>query len=337
MKKVSVIGGTGYTGSEIVDLVVKHPEVELTHVSSRIEKPVKYAELFPKFQVRTDVLCEAMDVDRFSADSDIVFLSVPHTISMDIAPKFLEKGKKVIDLSADYRLGADEFKKWYSKEHSDKANLDKAVYGMPELFKERIVGADLVANPGCYPTSVILALAPVIKSVLSSGGSVIVDSKSGTTGAGKKALLDFSFSEVDENFKCYKANEHQHIPEMEKVLGEVAEGKVQINFTPHLLPIKRGILSTIYVTANDLPDVDKIYEAYQAMYKDEPFVRVRDLGDMPEIKDVALTNFCDIGIVSARGVLIIVSVIDNLLKGAAGQAVQNMNIMLGLDEKTGLM
>ncbi len=337
MKKVSVVGATGYTGSEIVDLIVSHPEVELTHVSSRIEKPVKYAELFPRFAGRTDVLCEAMDIDKFASDSDLVFLALPHTVSMEVAPKFLKKGKKVIDLSADYRLGADEFKKWYSKEHADKANLNKAVYGMPELFGDKIIEADLVANPGCYPTSVILGLAPIIKSILSSGAQVVVDSKSGTTGAGKKASLELSFSEVDENLKCYKANEHQHIPEMEKILGSIAGGGVQINFTPHLLPIKRGIMSTIYVTAKGLPDVDKVYEAYENMYKDEPFVRVREIGNMPEIKEVAGTNFCDIGMKSARGVLIIVSVIDNLLKGAAGQAVQNMNIMLGLDEKTGLM
>ncbi len=337
MKKVSVVGGTGYTGSEIIELIIRHPEVELTHVSSRIEEPIKFGDLFPRFFARTDVLCEALDVDKFSKDSDLVFLALPHTVSMEVAPKFIEKGKKVIDLSADYRLDSVSFKKWYAKDHTDKANLEKAVYGLPEVYREKIKKALLVANPGCYPTGVILALAPIVKTVNEIGATIIVDSKSGTTGAGKKATLALSYSEVDENFKSYKENEHQHIPEMERILSDAANSDVKVNFTPHLLPLKRGILSTIYIVADKLPDVDIIYSKYAKMYKDEPFVRLRPLGSMPQISEVVNTNFCDIGIKSARGVLIIVSCIDNLVKGAAGQAVQNMNLMLGLSEGSGLI
>ena len=205
------------------------------------------------------------------------------------------------------------------------------------MNRVNIKNAGLVANPGCYPTSVILALLPIIKSVRESGQPIIVDSKSGATGAGRKASMSLSFGEVDENLKCYKANEHQHMPEMNHVLSEAAGQDVQVNFTPHLLPLRRGILSTIYIPNKDLPDIGKITQMYNDYYKDEPFVRFHGEGYMPQILDVAGTNFCDIGVKSAGGLLVMVSVIDNLLKGASGQAVQNMNIMLGAEETSGLL
>ncbi len=336
MTKVGVIGVTGYTGQELVGVLSNNPLVELSCITSRTEAGKKFSELYPKFGKKVPLVCENMDIKAISDKCDIVFLSLPHTVSMDIVPQFLENGKKVIDLSADYRLPADVYEKWYDKSHTDAGNIGKAVYGLPELNRDKIREADLIANPGCYPTSVILGLLPVGKIVAGAGVSVIVDAKSGITGAGRKAAIPFSFGEVDENFKSYKANEHQHIPEMESMLSTAVSGDIKVHFTPHLLPVKRGIFSTIYVQGNDLPQKGEIRSVYEKFYKDEPFVRVRALGDMPELGDVVGTNFCDIGIKSARGILIIVSVIDNLLKGAGGQAVQNMNIMLGLDERAGL-
>ena len=337
MMKVSVVGATGYTGEELVDVVASHPEVELTSLSALVEKEADFSELYPRFKNKVSLVCKNLDIKEVNSKSDLVFLALPHTVSMKIAPEFLKEGKKVIDLSADYRLPADEYEQWYGTAHTDMENIAKAVYGLPELNREKIKKADFIANPGCYPTSVILGLLPIIKQVAGAELDVIVDSKSGATGAGRKASIPLSFGEVDENLKCYKANAHQHIPEMEHMLTQAADEQVKINFTPHLLSIRRGILSTIYMSAKDLPGVDEVQDMFVEHYKDEPFVRVRKLGEFPQIQDVVNTSFCDIGITSSRGLLVIVTVIDNLLKGASGQAVQNMNIMCGFDEKTGLV
>ncbi|MGB2601232.1 MAG: N-acetyl-gamma-glutamyl-phosphate reductase [Candidatus Omnitrophota bacterium] len=337
MVKVGVIGSTGYSGQELVDVLLKNPEVEVTCLTARFDKKTEYTDVYPRFKDRISLVCEDLDVVKVSGKCDVVFLALPHTVSMDFAQEFLAKGKKVIDLSADYRLPSDIYQKWYAKEHSDKANIEKAVYGLPELYREAIKSADLVANPGCYPTGVILGLLPVIKDIQAKGSSIIIDSKSGTSGAGRKASVSLSFTEVDENFKCYKANEHQHMPEIENVLSGVCGSEVKVNFTPHLLPVKRGILSTIYVPHEGLPAEDKVHQMFSERFKDEPFVRVKPLGILPELADVTYTNFCDIGVKVAKDMLIVVTVIDNLLKGASGQAVQNMNIMCGIDEKAGLM
>jgi N-acetyl-gamma-glutamyl-phosphate reductase len=337
MIKVGVVGATGYTGEELVEVLLNNPEVEITSLTGLVDKEQGFSELYPRFGKKISLVCKNLDIDEVSGKCDLVFLALPHTVSMKVAPQFLKKGKKVIDLSADYRLPADIYEKWYKEKHADTGNLKDAVYGLPELNRGRIKNARLVANPGCYPTSVILGLLPVVKMIKKAGASVIVDSKSGVTGAGRKALISLSFGEVDGNFKCYKVNEHQHMPEMEYVLSGVAGEDVRVNFAPHLLPIRRGILSTIYVQAKDLPGEGEICRMFEDLYGDEPFVRVRPSGEMPEIQDVAGTNFCDIGVKVARGMLVIVSVVDNLLKGASGQAAQNMNIMYGLDEKTGLM
>ncbi|MBD3426325.1 MAG: N-acetyl-gamma-glutamyl-phosphate reductase [Candidatus Omnitrophica bacterium] len=337
MVKAAVVGSTGYSGQELVDVLLKHPEAEITCLTARFDKKTEYGDVYPRFKGRTDLYCDMLEVDEVSSKSDIIFLALPHRVSMDYAPKFLEKGRKVIDLSADYRLPAEVYQKWYQKEHADKDNIAKAVYGLPEINRKQIKDARLVANPGCYPTGIILALLPVIKDVLKKGSRVVIDSKSGTTGAGRKADLALSFSEVDENFKCYKANEHQHMPEIENTLSGYAGGQVEVSFVPHLLPVKRGILSTIYIEHEGLPPEKDIRKMYSEYFQDEPFVRIKAPGEMPELSDVAHTNYCDIGIKVVKGMLIIVSAIDNLLKGASGQAVQNMNIMSGLDEKAGLI
>lgn len=335
--RIGIVGATGYTGEELVDILLRNKNVEITSLSGLVDKEAPFSEMYPRFRKRTSLVCKNLNIDEVSSETDLVFLALPHTVSMKIAPEFLKKGKKVIDLSADYRLPSDVYQKWYGAAHVDTGHLAEAVYGLPELNRDKIKNADLIANPGCYPTGTILALAPIIKMVTEKKLDIIVDAKSGVTGAGRKALMPLLFGEVDEDFKCYKPNEHQHIPEMEHVLSGVASSSVKINFVPHLLPIKRGILSTIYIQHKNLPEEKEIYRIYENFYKASSFVRVHPLGQFPQIKDVAHTNFCNIGLKVARGVLVIVSVIDNLLKGAAGQAVQNMNIMLDLDERTALI
>ncbi len=337
MIKIGVVGATGYTGEELVEVLLRNPEVEITSLSALVEKETEFSDLYPRFGKKISLVCGNLDVEAVSASSDMVFLALPHTVSMKVAPELLKKGKKVIDLSADYRLPAEVYKKWYNTEHTDTGNLKNAVYGLPELNRKKIRGAAFVANPGCYPTGVILGLLPVIKMATEAGHPIIIDAKSGATGAGRKASIPLSFGEIDENFKCYKVNEHQHMPEMEHVLSGACGMDVRLNFIPHLLPVKRGILSTIYVQHKGLPGSDEIRKLYADYFKDEPFVRLSPEGHMPQLQDVAGTNFCDIGIKVSRDVLIIVSAIDNLLKGASGQAMQNMNIMSGLDERAGLL
>ena len=337
MIKVGVVGATGYTGEELIEVLLKNREVEITSLSALVDEELPFSVLYPRFGKKLDIVCRNLDVDKVAEGSELVFLALPHTVSMKFAPLFLKKGKKVIDLSADYRIPEDEYLKWYGTGHLDKANLEEAVYGLPELNRSKMKEATLIANPGCYPTSVILALLPIAEEIASIGSEVIVDSKSGATGAGRKASINLSFGEVDENLKCYKANQHQHMPEMSCVLSSAVGKEVKVNFTPHLMSIKRGILSTIYIKHEGLPKAQELYKLYTGKYSQEPFVRVRPFGEFPEIKDVSGTNFCDIGITVQGGMVVIVSVIDNLLKGASGQAVQNMNIMYGLDEKEGLV
>ncbi len=336
MIKAGVLGVTGYTGKEVVKCLVRHSNIIISELASRNVESVLYSDLYPEFNGVIDIECKKINVERIAETCDVVFLALPHTVSMEYAPLFLAKGVKVIDLSADYRLDSNTYKEWYEKDHLDPDNIEKSVYGLPEINREQIKKAKLIANPGCYPTSVILGLLPIGATLGDEGVSIISDSKSGTTGAGRKADIDLSFTEVDGNLKCYKPNEHQHIPEMEQIMSGQTGKEVKVNFAPHLLSVKRGIMSTIYVSGLQEKNLKNIYEKYEDFYETEPFVRVRKKGILPQLTDVVNTNFCDIGIKTARGMVIIVSVIDNVLKGAAGQAVQNMNIMYGFDEKEGL-
>ena len=337
MVKVGVVGATGYTGEELVEVLLRNTDVQITSLSAIMDKEMLFSDLYPKFGKKISLKCKNLNIDEVAEKCDLVFLALPHTVSMKIAPEFIKKGKKVIDLSADYRLKQKTYEKWYGAVHTDIDNLKTAVYGLPEINREKIKKADFVANPGCYPTSVILGLLPIANLAANAGLQVIADSKSAVSGAGRKALMSLSFGEVDENFKCYKANAHQHIPEMEYILSAVAGKNLKINFIPHLLPVKRGILTTMYIEHKDLPGEKEMYSKYENRFKNEPFVRLRPCGELPALQDVTGTNFCDIGFKVARKMVIIVSVIDNLLKGASGQAVQNMNIMCGIDEKNALM
>lgn len=335
MIKVSVVGATGYTGEELVSVLASHKDVRITSLSAIIDKPANISDLFPRLKRKSDAVCRSFDFNEAAGSSDVIFLALPHRVSMDFAPKFLDAGKKIIDLSADYRLPADLYEKWYGKGHADPENIAKAVYGLPELFRSEIKKANLIANPGCYPTSVLLAVAPLIKSGIVELGGIIADSKSGITGAGRKASIDLLFGEIAENFKAYKIGSHQHMPEMSEVLGRLAGREVDILFAPHVIPIKRGILSTVYMKPARKVEQKEVNKIYSDFYKNEFFIRFKD-NSLPEIKDAAYTNFCDIGVKVTDKNIVAVSVIDNLLKGAAGQAVQNMNIMFGLDEKEGL-
>lgn len=337
MIKVSIVGATGYTGEELVRILAKHEGVKVTSLSAIIDKPTKISEVFPRLKGEMDIICKSLDVKEVIDSSDVVFLALPHTVSMKYAPEFLKAGKKVIDLSADYRLPADVYEKWYVKEHIDRSNLKKAVYGLPELYRDEIKKCSLVANPGCYPTSVILAVAPLVKNGAVQLDGIIADSKSGITGAGRKASMELLFGEIADNFKAYKIGSHQHTPEINQELSKLAGGGVDILFVPHVIPIKRGILSTVYLKPKKEMSQGGIDKIYGDFYKDEPFVRFYSGGRVPELKDVIYTNYCDIGAKLVKDMVVVVSAIDNLTKGAAGQAVQNMNIICGFDERQGLL
>jgi N-acetyl-gamma-glutamyl-phosphate reductase len=343
MINVGIIGATGYTGEELISVLLKHPNVRITGVYSRSVHLRSYSEIFPAFKNRFELQCKTPDIKEIAKNTDLVFLALPHTASMEFVPKLLGLGKKVIDLSADYRLkDVKIYEKFYKAKHTDKLHLTEAVYGLPEIYRQKIKNAKLIANPGCYPTVSILALAPLIALYSESFDSIIIDAKSGVTGAGRKVTEGFLFSEVNEDFKAYKVNIHQHMPEINQELSKLAGKKINITFVPHLLPLNRGLLATVYLKKNSQSvtgqeNLENLINLYKKFYKKEPFVRIKEEGDFPRIKDVAGTNFCDIGIKEGREYIIIIAVIDNLLKGAAGQAVQNMNIMYGLAESTALL
>lgn len=336
MVKVGVVGATGYAGEEVIKILTKHNGIKITALQAVIDKEEPFSDIFPYFKGKVDIMCKRPNPAEMAKDVDLVFLGLPHKVSMDVVPPFLNAGKTVIDLSADYRLTPELYSKWYGVEHKDKANLPVAVYGLPELYRDKIKGAKLIANPGCYPTSVILGIAPMLSKKAVRTDYLIADSKSGTSGAGRKPDIALSFCEVNENLKAYKVNEHQHKPEIGLILSDVADAKIDVVFTPHLIPMNRGILSTIYMKLARSLDTKAVLEIYRDFYKGKPFVRISDDGKLPQIRDIVGTNYCDIGLKVTGDTLVVISCIDNLVKGAAGQAVQNMNIICGFDEKEAL-
>ncbi len=339
MINVGIAGATGYTGQELISLLARHPMARISALFSTTEEPKPIAELIPEFKNRIDLICTKLNLQALISKCDFIFLALPHTVSMGITPKLLQAKKKVIDLSGDYRIkDIKVYERFYCHKQSDKINLKKAVYGLPELYRAGIKKADLVANPGCYSTAAILALTPIAAFDLADLDSIVIDAKSGVSGAGKKATAELLFCEVNENFMAYKINIHQHIPEINQELSKLAGKKLNVTFVPHLLPLNRGILETIYIKKHPKAKNNglKLLKLYRKFYKKEPFVRILDEGKFPRIKDVAYTNFCDIGIKEEPDKIIIIAAIDNLLKGAAGQAVQNMNIMCGFPEETAL-
>jgi N-acetyl-gamma-glutamyl-phosphate reductase len=337
---VSIVGATGYTGVELIKILSRHPGVNLTCLTTRQANPKPIQHFASFISKQSHLKLETFNFNEVAAKSDVVFLALPHTESVTFGERFYRKGKIVIDLSADYRLKDPvHYRKWYNFEHGHKGLLKHAVYGLPEYYREAIAKTDLIANPGCYPTSVLLGLGPLLENKLVELDGIIADSKSGVSGAGRKLSTATQFCEVDENFKAYKVSGHQHLPEIEQVLSELAKKKVNLTFVPHLLPIHRGILSTLYVNLKKQVTENKIYKTFYEKYASEPFVRVLPEGQFPSTAEVAHTNFCDIGISVHKRTkkAVIVTAIDNLVKGASGQAVQNMNIRTGFSEDTGLV
>ena len=336
---VAIVGATGYTGVEILKLLLRHPRAEVVSLTAKVDGTIKIQDEFPELQGTVDLDCTPVDTEAVCRRAEIVFLSLPHTVSMRFAPAFLKAGKKVIDLSADYRFPRKEdYESWYGAAHADPEGLRQAVYGLPELFREKVTRARLVANPGCFPTGAILAIYPAASAGLLAAPEAIVDAKSGVTGAGRKASLALLFPEVNENFKAYSLTTHKHTPEIAGVLSAALGRKMQVEFSPHLLPVNRGILSTIYLRLAGGATEEDLLEIYRRRYGDEPFVRVYPKGSLPQLREAVGTNNCLIGLKfnpRTRN-LILVAAIDNLLKGAAGQAVQNMHIMQGWEEWAGL-
>lgn len=337
--KVSIIGASGYTGIELVRILLNHKHVEIDKVVSNSNKGTKFSELFPN--VRNIFDKEFIGTDNLETDlkeSEYIFLAVPHKAAMEYVPTLLKMGKKIIDLSADFRLkDKDIYEKWYNEKHIASEYLEEAVYGIPELNREKIKNARLIANPGCYPTTIILGLAPLLKNNLIDTKMIISDSKSGVSGAGKKCNNTTHFSETNENIKAYGIASHRHTPEIEEQLSYLANEDIYINFTPHLIPMTRGMLSTIYVNLKENIDIKEIYDLYNNFYKNEKFVRIIENGAV-ETKNVRGTNYIDISIIKDERTnrLIVLSAIDNLTKGASGQAVQNFNIMSNNYEMEGL-
>lgn len=339
MIKAGIIGATGYAGAELARILGGHPEVELVALTTRSYAGKPFWEVYPHLYKYVPLTCEELNLPELVDRCDIVFTALPHGHAVEVAEEVQRKGKKLIDLGADLRFDdAGIYENWYKIKISTPELAERAVYGLPEINRELIKEAKLVGNPGCYPTGAILALAPFLKNGLADTSTVIIDSKSGVSGAGRSLKLTTHYSEVNENMQAYNVGFHRHTPEIEQELGKLAGDKVTVSFTPHLAPMTRGILSTIYVKLKKPLDNKTAREHYLEFYKDEQFVRILPEGVLPQTKAVYGSNYCDISIVidSRTGRAVIISAIDNLVKGASGQAVQNMNLMFDFPENTAL-
>ncbi len=340
MITVSIVGASGYTGRELIKILLDHPQVKIAHLTSETYKGKKISELHKGRVGFMDKKFEKLNIDEVAGDSDLIFLALPHGRSQKPAAEFLERGRKVIDLSADYRLmDKSLYKKWYWLKHSYPRVLQRAVYGLPEIYQEDIKKSSLVANPGCYPTGIILGVAPLLAHRLGDENSIIADAKSGVSGAGRRLDIAYHFSECHENLTAYNVGKHRHTPEIEQELSRISRKKITISFTPHLVPMDRGILSTIYVNLRGKVSRERIRDVYKKYYRKAPFVKILPEDTFPEVRNILETNFCEIGLTVDKrtGRIIIITVIDNLVKGASGQAVQNMNLMSGFKETEGLL
>ena len=340
MLNCAVLGATGYTGVELTKLLLAHPHVRVSLLTTRQEKSIALREVLPSVSKDITIEITPYSFDAVKKKADVVFLCLPHTEAMAAAEQLLAAGKIVIDLSADFRLRDKKiYEKWYGVNHVAPQYLSKAVYGLCEVYREKIKKADLIANPGCYPTGPSLALIPLLKKKLIDPQFIIINAASGVSGAGKKLTTTTHFCEASENYSAYKVNRHQHMPEIEQTLSAAAGKSVKITFVPHLLPVNRGILATIY--AETMPKATEmlIRKTLESAYKQSPFVSVKPSGQYPSLKDVQHTNFCDIGVSlqEETGRVVIITAIDNLVKGAAGPAVQNMNLRFGFPEEAGLL
>jgi len=341
MLRVAILGGSGYTGGELFRLLSLHPNVKITAITSEQSAGKNLQDIFPNLRDYEFTL-EPLEIKSLIKKADLFLLCLPHKTSQEVVSSLYNAGKRVIDLSADYRLtDVSVYEKWYETPHKFPEILKNAVYGLPELYRQRIKNSAIIANPGCYPSSAILALAPIMNKPYIDAHSIIIDSKSGVSGAGRSLALPFMYCETNESIRAYSIASHRHTPEIEQELSILAKTEIKVIFTPHLVPMDRGILSTIYVRLKEKVNLSDIHKLYMDFYREEPFVRVLKKGIYPTTKAVRGTNYCDISVFLDEHhletqVLIIVSAIDNLLKGASGQAVQNMNIMYGFKETTGL-
>ncbi|QDU57912.1 N-acetyl-gamma-glutamyl-phosphate reductase [Aeoliella mucimassa] len=334
--RVAILGASGYTGLELARLLLRHPAAEITALGTRSEESPHVSEVHPSLTGQLDLRLEPLSAKQLAERADAVFCCLPHAASAEAVAGLLAEGLKVVDLSADYRLrDVAVYEEWYKVTHPDPGRLASAVYGLPELYRDQIKQADLVANPGCYPTSAILALYPLLKAGAISGEGIIVDSKSGVSGAGRTPKPAFHYPECNESLSAYGVGTHRHMPEIDQFLTEAAGNAVEVIFTPHLIPMDRGILSTSYASLAKGTDTGGLLEVLREFYRDEPFVDVIDT--LPATKHVAFTNRCHVTARVVRGRAVVVSAIDNLIKGASGAAVQNFNLMFGHDEIAGLI
>lgn len=335
--KASIIGTTGYGGAELLRILKNHPEFEISSIHSTRDNLAISDEYPHLIGIMNDQL-QKIEPEKISESADIVFLATPSGVSGELAAQFVNKNIKIVDLSGDLRLPASEYKQWYKKEPTSDRVINQAVYGLTEWNRDIVKDSHLISNPGCYPTATLLGLAPVVVEQLIEKDQIIIDAKSGISGAGRSLSRTSSFAEANENFTAYKVNQHQHTPEIEQQLKVWNKEMEAITFTTQLLPITRGIMATCYVKLKENYSTKQLVELYEHTYQQSPFVRVRPVGNYPSVKEVAGSNYCDIGLhVDERtGRMTIISVIDNLMKGAAGQAVQNANLMFGMEETTGL-
>ena len=333
---VGIVGATGYTALELMKLLLRHPHTNIVRVTSRDESRPHIGEVHTSLRDRIDLNCEPLDLETFADGVDCAFCCLPHAASAAVVGQLLDSGLKVVDFSADYRLNdVATFEKWYGVTHPDAARVGNVAYGIPELFRDDIRRSSLVANPGCFPSSAILPLAPLFKAGLLNANPLIVDSKTGVSGAGRKASLKFHYPECNESTAAYGIGTHRHMPEIDQILNRFCGAEAETVFTPHIVPMDRGILSTIYVQSQNDATEDQLMDCLNEFYREEPFVRVTS--QIPSTKDVSGTNFCDITVKSSRGMKIIVSALDNMVKGASGAAVQNFNAMHRFDEQLGLL
>jgi len=336
--KIGIIGASGYTGQELLRILARHPKVEIAYATSERFAGSAVDEVFPSFKGMIDLQFRKLSIQHIAREADFIFTALPHGQSMDVVAECIKKGKRVVDLSADFRLKDSAlYERWYGK-HSCPDLLSEAVYGLPEIYRDEIKRAQLVANPGCYPTGAILALTPLVEGGMIAPAGIIVDAKSGVSGAGRSPSMTNLFGEVAEGLKAYSVAKHRHCPEMEQELSLRAGKQVPILFVPHLIPINRGILSTIYARPSGALSTEGASDVFQRRYGTEPFVRLLPSGAFPSTSEVRGSNYCDLGVMvdDSSGQVIVISAIDNLVKGASGQAVQDMNIMCGFPETMGL-
>ncbi len=335
MTRIAILGATGYTALELIKILLRHPEAEIVAVTSRQEGRPHVAMIHPSLTGRLDLRLEDLSPAETAARAECVFSCLPHGASATVVSALMDAGARVVDFSADYRLNDPEvFAEWYGQKHVDPQRLGKVVYGLPELFREQIARANLVANPGCYPTGAVLALAPLLKAGMIEPRSIVIDAKSGLSGAGRSLKLTTHYPECNESVSAYNVGRHRHTPEIEQVLGTVAGAEVNVIFAPHLAPMDRGILTTTYSNPTAATGEEKVLQTLRDFYAEEPFVRVVD--HLPATKDSLGTNFCDVTARVVRGRVLTISCLDNLVKGASGAAVQNFNLMLGFPETTAL-